>query len=145
MVPGFWENQGFPDLDGYGWYRKAVILPKELKNETLILFIGAIDDADEVYINGEKIGSTGKFPGENYQDYNRRFYNRERFYFIPGKILRWQTENTVAIRVYDSGGDGGIYRGPVGITTRQAYKKFRRLYKNRNMSLSDFIDELLNY
>ena len=145
VVPGFWENQGFPDKDGYGWYRKTIILPGELKKETLILYIGAIDDADEIYMNGEKIGSTGRFPGEKYRDYNRRFYNRERFYFIPGHIPRWGQENTIAIRVYDSGGDGGIYRGPVGITTRQAYKKFRKLYRKRELSLSDFIADVLDH
>jgi hypothetical protein len=143
VVPGIWENQGFPDQDGYGWYRKTVFLPDALKRETLILFIGAIDDADEVYFNGEKVGSTGRFPGEEYRDYNQRFYNRERFYYIPGDIPRWGTENTIAIRVYDSGGEGGIHRGPVGITTRKAYKKFRELYKKREPSLSDFITELL--
>ena len=145
VVPGFWENQGFPNKDDYGWYRKTVFLPKELKNQNLILFIGSIDDADEVYVNGEKIGSTGRFPGENYQNYNRRFYNRERFYFIPRNISRWGKDNVIAIRVYDSGGEGGIYRGPVGITTRKAYKKFRKLYKKRELSLSDFIADLLNH
>jgi hypothetical protein len=143
VVPGIWENQGFPDHDDYGWYRKAVFLPGELNKETLILFIGAIDDADEVYFNGEKIGSTGRFPGEKHKDYNRRFYNHERFYYIPGHIPRWGTENSIAIRVYDSGGEGGIHKGPVGITTRKAYGKFRELYKKRELSLSDFITELL--
>ena len=88
---------------------------------------------------------TGRFPGENYQNYNRRFYNRERFYFIPRNISRWGKDNVIAIRVYDSGGEGGIYRGPVGITTRKAYKKFRKLYKKRELSLSDFIADLLNH
>jgi hypothetical protein len=144
IVPGFWENQGYPDMDGYGWYRTRIRLSKALEKEKLILFIGAIDDADEVYFNGEKISSKGKFPGENFREYNRRFYNHERFYYIPGHVLKWDTDNVIAIRVWDSGGDGGIYEGPVGITTRNEYQKFRRSHRNKYFKFSDFIDELFD-
>lgn len=144
VVPGFWENQGHWDMDGYGWYRTRVTLPEKLKTEKLIMFIGAIDDADEVYINGEKVSAKGKFPGENYREYNRRFYNHERYYYIPDYVLHWGMENVIAIRVWDSGGDGGIYRGPVGITTRKEFKKFRQSHRNQYFSVSDFIDELFD-
>jgi len=144
IVPGFWEDQGYADLDGYAWYRTEITMPKTMENERLILYIGAIDDADEVYINGEKISFKGKFPGENFREYNRRFYNHERFYYIPGHVFRWGKNNIIAIRVWDSGGEGGIYRGPVGITTREEYRKFRKSHRRGYFDFSDFLDDIFD-
>ncbi|MFC1569589.1 sugar-binding domain-containing protein [bacterium] len=144
IVPGFWENQGLWGMDGYGWYRTKLTLPQTMKNEKLILFIGAIDDADEVYINGEKVSSKGKFPGENFKEYNRRFYNQERFYYIPNHVIQWGKENVIAVRVWDSGGDGGIYRGPVGLTTRKEYHKFRKSHRKNYFNFSDFMDDIFD-
>ncbi|MBN2103775.1 beta galactosidase jelly roll domain-containing protein [bacterium] len=144
VVPGRWEDQGYQDLDEYAWYRTEIILPKTMEDEKLILYIGAIDDADELYINGKKISSKGKFPGENFREYNRRFYNHERFYYIPGHVLQPGEKNVIAIRVWDSGGDGGIYRGPVGITTRQEYRKFRKSHHYHHSNFSYFLNDLLD-
>jgi beta-galactosidase/beta-glucuronidase len=140
IVPAAWEAQKKENLDGYGWYRNRFVLPENMRKETLILFIGSIDDADELYMNGKKVNSTGRFPAEDYAEYNRRFYNHERIYYIPSEVIRWGEENTLALRVYDSGGEGGIVRGPIGITTRKEYHKFKRTYRNSNYDFSDVIN-----
>lgn len=61
-VPGNWEDQGFPEYDGYAWYRLHFTIDEDFGNQPLYLFLGKIDDADETYLNGVKIGSAGKLP-----------------------------------------------------------------------------------
>ena len=48
----------------------------------------------------------------------------ERFYIIPPHLIRWDQENVIAVRVYDIYRTGGIWDGPVGITTREAYLEY---------------------
>jgi sialate O-acetylesterase len=55
---------------------------------------------------------------------NNPFYNRERMYFIPPNQLRWDSENEIAIRVFDIWNHGGIYEGPVGITTQKQFLEY---------------------
>lgn len=115
-VPGNWEDQGFPYYDGYGWYRLHFSLDEsQLKNETLYLFLGRIDDVDETFLNGEKIGSSGTFPPNPLTA-----WNDQRGYKIPKGILK--QENVIAIRVYDIFGGGGIHSGLVGILNQQEYE-----------------------
>ena len=58
-VPGFWENAGFPNLDGFAWYRKKFSIAEKPADATMVLLLGRIDDLDEVYLNGTRIGGTG--------------------------------------------------------------------------------------
>jgi hypothetical protein len=109
-VPGSWEEQGFHGYDGYAWYRKTFTLPKSDMNYNFYLQLGFIDDVDEVYLNGKKIGHTGQFPPQ----YTTAF-NAWRLYMIPQKYLYLSDKITVAVRVYDQGGAGGIVHGKVGL------------------------------
>ena len=63
-VPSTWEDQGFNGYNGYAFYRKNINIPSTYKGRMLYLNMGYIDDVDEVYLNGHKIGSTGSFPPE---------------------------------------------------------------------------------
>ncbi len=107
-VPSNWENQGYPEYDGYAWYRVHFQVPKSQLNKKLFVYLGKIDDADETYINEKLVGKSGKFPPEN-----ETAWNTQRCYAIPAGVLK--EENVLAIRVYDSGGGGGIHSGLVGI------------------------------
>ena len=124
-VPGAWENQGYYDYDGYAVYTKHIEVSAQLASQRLVLLAGRIDDADMLFINGKYIGQTGKF-GEN----NGNIYREFRNYFLPPNTLN-AGDNRIEIKVYDSGGDGGIYEGPIGIMTQ---KKFRAYWeaKRRN-------------
>ncbi|MBN2087965.1 glycoside hydrolase [candidate division KSB1 bacterium] len=127
-VPGTWETQAYPDLDGWAWFRKTVQLPLTLKFDKVILVLGKIDANDEVYFNGIRIGHTGLFPS-NDSDPKEEKWEKERFYYIPHHIIHWNSLNVIAVRVYDYNGSGGIYEGPVGITSQKAlieYKKYSR-------------------
>lgn len=115
-VPAFWETQGHKQYDGVAWYRLKFRVNADLKGERLILFLGQIDDVDETYLNGERIGKTGqKFT------VNNRDFRVWRAYTIPSEKLLVDKENTLAVRVYDGFMHGGIYTGPIGLVKRETY------------------------
>lgn len=109
-VPSAWEDEGFPGYDGYAWYRKEFELNSDLNGQTVYLYIGYIDDVDEVYINGHLVGLTGHFPPKTVErDYVLRRY------LIPRDYLNFSGENLIAVRVYDSRLAGGIIKGKPGL------------------------------
>jgi len=74
---------------GSYWYRKTLDIPEELWGKPANIFLGTAIDMDEVYINGEKIGSTGyRYPPRDYT-----------FTMPEGKL-------TIAIRLLVFGGYG---------------------------------------
>lgn len=100
------------DYDGYVWYRLELDLPEALlKAEKLYLSFGAIDDFDETFFNGVKIGSTGREISA--------WWESPRLYTIPGKLLK-PGKNLLVIRVFDEKGEGGITRLPAVLSNRPA-------------------------
>ncbi len=134
FVPAKWEDQGYRDYDGYAWYRKSFTGGTNIENEKMVLLMGKIDDIDQVYINGTLVGSTGTFPSRNGDDVNPgQAWEAFRGYYIPEGLLKKNQKNVVAVRVLDTGGSGGIYEGPVGITTQTKYIEYwRKIKKTRN-------------
>ena len=58
-----WEGQGHPGYTGFGWYRIHLAVPENSSPDwQLALLIPYIQDAGEVYWNGELVGSIGKVP-----------------------------------------------------------------------------------
>jgi len=134
FVPAKWEDQGYRDYDGYAWYRKTFTYKPVIENEKMVIVLGKIDDADQVYINGILVGSTGVFPNRNNPDPS---YGNEhiafRGYYIPDGVLKKNQNNIISVRVIDTGGDGGIYEGPVGLISQTKYIEYWRKNKyNRN-------------
>lgn len=109
-VPDKWENQGFPGYDGQAWYRKNCIISKGVSTRQLYLLLGRIDDVDETFFNGHKLGATGSFPPQYLPAWEQR-----RIYPIPSEWIRYGQSNTIAVHVYDAGGIGGIYDGDIGV------------------------------
>jgi len=130
FVPGKWEDQQYRHYDGYAWYRKNVVYTRDL-GEYVVLLLGRIDDIDQVFINGHLIGGTGNLVAGESWHVNTGWEHREfRGYYIPRGLLKQNEENIIAVRVYDSGGIGGIYEGPVGLITQDNYIDFWRRKKN---------------
>ncbi len=98
-LPGHWEEQGLADVDGTLWFRKQITIGPADAGKEGQLELGMIDDSDETFVNGIAIGSTAT-------------YNEKRKYKIPAGLLKGGN-NLIAIRVFDSGGGGGIYGDPV--------------------------------
>ncbi|WP_421919784.1 beta galactosidase jelly roll domain-containing protein [Marinifilum sp.] len=107
-VPSAWENQGFHGYDGYAWYRKTFHKRQLPNNQSLYLQLGNIDDVDEVFFNGKRIGKTGNFPPKY-----ATAYNAHRAYHVPASLI--QETNTIAVRVYDDVGEGGITHGDISL------------------------------
>jgi hypothetical protein len=115
-VPSSFETQGYPNLDGYVWYRVHFKVPRNLKNAQYYVLPGKIDDVDATYLNGVLLGSTGKFPPDAVSE-----WNTQRAYKVPAGLLKEQ--NVLAIRVFDMGGPGGIQSGEIGLFNEKAYQK----------------------
>ncbi len=93
-IPGYWEDQGVKDLDGVVWYRREIDIPASMTGKPAKVFLGRIVDADELYINGIKIGNT------TYQYPQRR-------YAVPENVLK-PGRNIFVIRVTNTSGKGGF-------------------------------------
>ena len=121
MVPSPWEQQGFYRYDGLAWYKKSFTIDAKLiDNEDLVLILGKIDDFDKTYLNGKLIGRTND--GEPFGSSDS--YNQLRAYNIPHQLLKKNAPNVIEVLVEDMGNIGGIYEGPVGITTKTTYERY---------------------
>ena len=100
-APRKWEYY-YEGYNGYGWYRKNFSIQSLPATGYVVLFLGYIDDVDEVFINGQKVGQTGKFP-----PHYRTAYNIERQYAVPVSLLN-KDHNVITVRVFDEALDGGI-------------------------------------
>jgi sialate O-acetylesterase len=127
-VPSAWENQGYDDYDGYAWYRTGFSLPQNFATGELYLSLGKIDDIDDVYLNGELIGNVYDLKKDWYYRSSGWEYNARRIYKIRESLLKRNGVNTIAVRVYDGQGLGGIYEGPVGIMSAENYRKYKNKY-----------------
>jgi hypothetical protein len=117
-VPGAWEEQGIktnnprwpaeePEdgYNGYAWYRRHFTVPVGWANQRVTLKIGAIDDFDWTYVNGQLVGSTT----------GAETWDQPREYAIPLGLLKPNADNVIAIRVCDHHGGGGIVQEPVSL------------------------------
>ncbi len=101
-VPAYWEQAGVPDYDGTAWFRKTVKLPSGWEGKELKLDIGGIDDYDVSFFNGTEVGHT-------------ELFIFKRSYTIPAALVK-AGDNTIAIRVFDNGGLGGLNKGPMTLS-----------------------------
>lgn len=97
-VPGYLENNGLPGFDGVVWFRKKVNIPAGWSAGDVKLSLGRIDDDDITYVNGVKAGGI-------------QSYVAERLYTIPASVLK-EGDNVITVRVFDQGGEGGLYSEP---------------------------------
>jgi hypothetical protein len=118
-VPGAWENQGMMNYDGFAVYQQTFKASASLTNQILVMMAGRIDDLDEVFINGVKVGATGSFAFRDTEDYYREFRN----YVIPQGVVK-PGDNTIEIKIYDGHGEGGIIEGPVGIISQTRFREY---------------------
>ncbi|HYJ65761.1 MAG TPA: sialate O-acetylesterase, partial [Parafilimonas sp.] len=93
-IPGYWEDEGAKNLNGIVWYRREINLPASMINKPTKVFLGRIVDADELYINGVNVGSTG-------------YMYPQRRYAIPDGVLK-PGKNLFVVRVTCNFGKGGF-------------------------------------
>ena len=71
--------------------------------DSLFLVIKSIGSADKTFLNGKKIGETGKFPPNFLSE-----YGKERIYYIPKTLL--QNQNILKMIIYSPQNTGGILK-----------------------------------
>ena len=104
-LPATWEEHSNYTQDNvFGWYRRELTVPAELKGKDIYINVGKIDDADETYFNGVKVGGMGSFP-PNYVT----AWDLYRHYKVPREIIHYGGSNSIAVRVFDGVQGGGIY------------------------------------
>jgi beta-galactosidase len=105
-LPDTWEHHSdYTSNNVYGWFRRRIEIPAECKGKDFDLLLGCIDDVDEAWLNGERIGGTGSFP----PDYSTA-WNFTRRYRVPVSLVRGDGSDVLAVRVYDGPGNGGLYQ-----------------------------------
>lgn len=141
FVPDTWENQGFPDYDGRAVYKTQFRFTSSMDINDIILVLGYIDDIDEVYLNGKKIGSVYNIRKKDFQ--SGWEYRVFRAYKLPPELIVRNGVNTISVRVIDTGGLGGIYEGPVGLTTEANFKRLKERNVKEPQSFWDAVNEFL--
>jgi beta-galactosidase/beta-glucuronidase len=104
-----WEGQGHQSLDGWAWYRLNVDVPKTWAGRDVYLSFEGVDDHYEVYVNGRFAGSGG-------DPKTRQTAFAERKSHAVTELVRPGATCTIAVRVFDWYGAGGIHR-PVTLGT----------------------------
>ncbi len=112
----FWHSVSFPHRDFvklmpergvFGWYASFFDIPSELLELDVIVDLGIIDDTDEAFVNGRRIGGIGEV-GKSHDT----AWKTERLYRIPHDNLIKEA-NYLAIHVWSLWGLGGIVGPPI--------------------------------
>jgi len=144
FVPGFWEARGYNDCDGQAKYTKEFEYPSQLLNSDKALVLGVIDDRDEVYLNGNRLEWI-KSKSHRWRRFNQSNHLSFRVYPIPSKLFFRGGTNVLEVLVTDHGGPGGIYRGPIGITSREiAETMLNKENKEKRSTWDIFFDNWLD-
>ncbi len=93
-LPGRWGSEGINGL-GVVWFRKEFTLTAKQAKGAVTISLGNVDDWDETYLNGQKIGATFS-------------YGIQRQYIVCPDGLR-EGKNTLVVKVVNTGGDAGMY------------------------------------
>ncbi len=159
-VDRIWEASGYEPYDGYAWYRIKVIIPSALRDnanlkDSLRIYLGKINNFDQSFLNGSLIGINGKnslvgtVPDTMFKKAPQGLWDVKRLYTLSVKDprIKWDQENVIAVRVFDEGGQGGMYTGDqvIAMTRLQDYlvidNKAPYTFKNgslvKNISLTN--------
>lgn len=101
-IPGNWLDvlKKNEELAATVWISKKVFIQKENLMKQPVLFIERVAIADEAYINGIKIGSSGVIPVSPGDLHYQISWYTPRIYFIPDNVLKYGQENVITLRVY---------------------------------------------
>lgn len=97
---GLWEEQGFPNYDGYAWYRIAFTAPEKPACNAAELNFGGVDEEAWVWLNGVYVGQHAV--GASGWD--------KPFQLDVTDEVRWGKVNLLVVRVYDRRFGGGIWK-----------------------------------
>src|SRR5262249_36348414 len=88
-------TEGLGDFGGFVWARRTIDVPASWAGHELDLRLGAIDDSDTTWWNGQWIGRVSGQAGA------------PRFYGVPKEQVK-SGPNELVLAVIDDGGGGGL-------------------------------------
>jgi sialate O-acetylesterase len=95
-----WGDPAFADYNGAMWARVRFTLTPQQAAQGATLHLGAIDDFDRSFVNGEPVGQTFR-------------YDKPRDYPLAPGVLK-AGANEVVVYILDTGGGGG-FSGPADV------------------------------
>jgi beta-galactosidase len=114
-APADWRKHSkVTQKNAWGWYRRELTLPDELKGRDFVLDMGLIGEVNEVFLNGRSLGRTGSFPPKLKEPDWWMPLSR---YKVKAAWIRKDGPNIVAVRVFSkmgpvlvhcAGGRGGL-------------------------------------
>jgi beta-galactosidase len=122
------------DVDGEAVLRYTFVAPAHWAGKPITLLLGAIDDFDQTYVNGEQVGATDA----QTQD----AWSKQRGYTVPGRLVR-AGKNVIAIRIWDSMGGGGITAAEGAFLVKLPSES--KLYSSDYRADQEFGDEPYRY
>lgn len=105
-APGEWDtlnNEELLGIDGAVWFKKEIEIPEAMAGQPLKLSLGAIDDHDVTFFNGQKVGATGPETPSSWM--------APRNYMVPGELVK-KGRNVIVVRIFDGAGGGGFVGNP---------------------------------
>jgi len=123
-LPSRWSDEGIKGL-GSIWYRKEFSLTNAQVKSAVTIGLGIVDDWDETYLNGQRIGTTPT-------------YSVNRQYPVCPDGLR-EGKNVLVVKVVNWGGDAGMFDSPDRLFCR-ANDKYIPLTGEWRYKISTMID-----
>jgi len=105
-----WHQQVEGDLNGVAWARTSFRVPEQYRGRQVRLYVGALDEAGTLYLNGEEI--LRRPPGLADNSWMEPFEID-----ISGR-LRFDAPNVLAVRAEAEQGLGGLWRGALVYSPR---------------------------
>lgn len=96
------------EYDGVGWYAQNIKVNPNWKGKDISLLFGGVDESAWVWVNGKLCGKRIYSGGDEW---------REPFIIPISEAIDWsKQQQTVTVRVLDTGGLGGIYKNVYLVT-----------------------------
>lgn len=126
FVPG-WTARGYKGYSGYAWYRLRINVKNPQRVALALKMPDDIDDAYQVYVNGQFVGEFGRFTSKGVTDYE----SQPRAFPLPRNVRDGHA--TIAIRMWMStftplvDQDAGGLHGPPVLGKAESIDKILRL------------------
>ncbi len=123
-VPGQWHMLGIRGVET-AWYRRSCRISGAWQGTPLAIMVPVIADAHELYFNGVRIGAVGRITADGRVI---RKSSRPGVYDIPSDVIKYDGLNTIALRVSDNVGWGGVVTSDFFLGSSQVmHRDFNRL------------------
>lgn len=112
-VPAFWDKTPVGSYQGHAWYRTTFRMPDQWEYESVALTFQAVDEQAWVYLNGESVGEhTLASESRDIEGFSiGDLWNVPFTIEVPATRVKLGADNTLAVRVHNQVGAGGIWGG----------------------------------